>query len=257
MRTPSPKLDLSAWDRKMAQAPRPLAPQRSAKDLFGAELRHWRQQRGLSQHELGQLVFTSGARIGKIEKGDRWPTPDLAAACDTVLDTGGILGRLMPLVEQQRSSQPQPATDQPATDQFGFAEAMRAAWPGTNIPRGSGDIHSLALPGGRWMSGTTIPIRVHPASPAPADTNTIEITDTAQLASGPGRTLVIGAERTTATPRFYVLDVHNHPPDQRHLRIPAAYQLDDLTYAIIWATANLDDALLADDQTLTDRKSVV
>lgn len=35
--------------------------------------------------------------------------------------------------------------------------------------------------------------------------------------------------------------------------IPRAYELDDVTYAIIWAVINLDDALLADDGALDRR----
>ncbi len=35
--------------------------------------------------------------------------------------------------------------------------------------------------------------------------------------------------------------------------VPHAYELDDLTYGIIWALVNLDDALLADDHTLDQR----
>ncbi|MFF1417991.1 hypothetical protein [Streptomyces sp. NPDC058280] len=37
--------------------------------------------------------------------------------------------------------------------------------------------------------------------------------------------------------------------------IPSAYCLDDLTYAILWATMCLDDALLADDHALADAES--
>lgn len=36
--------------------------------------------------------------------------------------------------------------------------------------------------------------------------------------------------------------------------IPRAYELDDLTYGIIWALISLDDALLADDHALDQRQ---
>jgi hypothetical protein len=36
--------------------------------------------------------------------------------------------------------------------------------------------------------------------------------------------------------------------------IPQACELDDLTYGVIWALVNLDDALLADDQALDERR---
>ena len=36
--------------------------------------------------------------------------------------------------------------------------------------------------------------------------------------------------------------------------IPRAYEIDDLTYGIIWAVTSLDDALLADDSALDQRQ---
>ena len=44
----------------------------------------------------------SGDLIGKLEKAERWPTLDLASRCDAVLETGGALARLWPLVERER-----------------------------------------------------------------------------------------------------------------------------------------------------------
>jgi hypothetical protein len=58
--------------------------------------------RNLSQDQLGRLVHVSGDALSKIEKAQRWPPPGLAEACDTALATGGILARLLPLVEGQR-----------------------------------------------------------------------------------------------------------------------------------------------------------
>src|SRR4030095_8934837 len=37
--------------------------------------------------------------------------------------------------------------------------------------------------------------------------------------------------------------------------IPAAYELDDLTYGLLWAASNLDDALQADDQALAETRA--
>lgn len=86
----------------MPQEPRELEPVASTRAFFGAELRYWRQHRSLSQREVGQRVHASGDLICKIEKAFRWPPADLASRCDTVLDTGGILARLWPLVERER-----------------------------------------------------------------------------------------------------------------------------------------------------------
>jgi transcriptional regulator with XRE-family HTH domain len=83
----------------MGQAPRELMPSRSPADFFGAELRHWREARGLSQDQLGRQTLNSGSTIGKVEKAIRRPSFELARKCDEILQTGGALTRLMELVE--------------------------------------------------------------------------------------------------------------------------------------------------------------
>lgn len=75
----------------MAQQPRTLHPDLSPLHLFGARLRTLRVKRGLSQTGLGALVFCSGHLIGKIEKAERRPQPDLVRRCDEVLDAQGTL----------------------------------------------------------------------------------------------------------------------------------------------------------------------
>lgn len=82
----------------MAQTPRELTPYVSLRHFFGAELRHWRQHAGLSHDRLGAEINFSGDLIGKVEKAERAPTVPLAEACDRVLDTGGVLARLVGLI---------------------------------------------------------------------------------------------------------------------------------------------------------------
>jgi transcriptional regulator with XRE-family HTH domain len=82
----------------MGQAPRRLTPQESALHLFGAELRRWRMKRGLSQAQLSAKTHYSSHTIGKIEIAARRPTDELARLLDDVLDTGGVLTRLMELL---------------------------------------------------------------------------------------------------------------------------------------------------------------
>jgi ribosome-binding protein aMBF1 (putative translation factor) len=86
----------------LAQSPRSLTPGRDARSFFGAELRHWRELRGLSQDRLGTEVHISGDMVAKIEKALRWPHREFAATCDDVLETGGALGRIWPLVDVER-----------------------------------------------------------------------------------------------------------------------------------------------------------
>jgi tRNA (adenine37-N6)-methyltransferase len=75
----------------VSQAPKPLNPQLSALDRFGAELRSWRERRGLSQAALARLVHVHPDLIAKVEKAVRRPTRDLVVGCDAQLGTGGAL----------------------------------------------------------------------------------------------------------------------------------------------------------------------
>ena len=75
----------------MARRLCPLDPQSSATALFGAELRALRQRRGPPLAGLGELVHVSGDLLGKIEKAERRPQPDLIVRLDGVLSAEGLL----------------------------------------------------------------------------------------------------------------------------------------------------------------------
>jgi transcriptional regulator with XRE-family HTH domain len=64
--------------------------------VFGAELRHYRIQAGLSQKDLAALVHVSHDVISKIETGERPPAEDFPPRLDALpeLDTRGELTRL-------------------------------------------------------------------------------------------------------------------------------------------------------------------
>ncbi len=87
----------------MGRPPRELTPLESALHFFGAELRHWRTMRELSQAGLGQQTHDSGALISKVEKGERFPSLAFARRLDEALATGGALERLWPHVEHERA----------------------------------------------------------------------------------------------------------------------------------------------------------
>ncbi len=86
----------------MGRRARALTPHASVRDRFGAELRRWRVARRLTQQALASLVWQSPETVAKVEKGERWPSRDLAERCDRVLRTGGTLVALWPAVERQR-----------------------------------------------------------------------------------------------------------------------------------------------------------
>ncbi|WP_281180006.1 helix-turn-helix domain-containing protein [Nocardia amamiensis] len=66
----------------------------SARQFFGAELRHWRLLRGMSHNQLGAVSHDSGSLIGKVEKAQRRPSRDFVRRMDNALETGGVLERM-------------------------------------------------------------------------------------------------------------------------------------------------------------------
>jgi DNA-binding XRE family transcriptional regulator len=78
-----------------------LHPHLSFVHLFGARLREYRVDRGLSQRALGRLVHVSGDLIGKIEKGERSTNQDLAHRCDKALGADGRLADLWSAIDAQ------------------------------------------------------------------------------------------------------------------------------------------------------------
>ncbi|MFB6639289.1 helix-turn-helix transcriptional regulator [Streptomyces chartreusis] len=73
--------------------PKDLDPSSSPRALLGAELRHVRERKGLSQEALGLKLFVSGTFIGQLESGTRRLRPDMAPMLDEVLGTNGFFQR--------------------------------------------------------------------------------------------------------------------------------------------------------------------
>jgi predicted transcriptional regulator len=65
----------------------------AAHRLYAAELRRWRQERGVTQERLAALTHYSAALVGMVEKLQRNPTREFTSRCDDVLATGGALAR--------------------------------------------------------------------------------------------------------------------------------------------------------------------
>ncbi|MGI5436665.1 helix-turn-helix domain-containing protein [Streptomyces shenzhenensis] len=81
----------------MAQI-RELDPSASPLDYFGYELRRKREEAGLTQKELGGIVFCTGSLIGQIETTLKVPTREFAERVDAALMTDGCFSRLAGLV---------------------------------------------------------------------------------------------------------------------------------------------------------------
>ncbi|MCX5179579.1 helix-turn-helix domain-containing protein [Streptomyces virginiae] len=77
---------------------RELDPSASPLDYYGYELRRLREQAGLKQAQLGEIIFCTGSLVGQIETTKRVPTRDFSERVDAALGTGGVFSRLVGLV---------------------------------------------------------------------------------------------------------------------------------------------------------------
>jgi transcriptional regulator with XRE-family HTH domain len=85
---------------------RVLDPGASLLAFFGAELRRRRTAAGMSQDQLGQAITYSAALVGRIEVGERMPSPDLAQCCDDALATGGLFAHLRQSMDSDMHAYP-------------------------------------------------------------------------------------------------------------------------------------------------------
>jgi transcriptional regulator with XRE-family HTH domain len=163
---------------------------------------------------------------------------------------------------------PAPATAviSAADDPFGFAKRATENWSGLRLSRPFPDFGvdwQALLPGGRSMLGSQLSLQVHPAR-IEGSRVIASIPDqrrAEEFLARPHRSLVVGAVNTEDVSRFYALDGRSargklvKNGGVYEVAAPTAYELDDLTYGILWAVSNYDDALQADDQALAEARS--
>ncbi|MGW6390100.1 helix-turn-helix domain-containing protein [Streptomyces sp. NPDC055103] len=77
---------------------RNLDPSASPLDYYGSELRRLREEAGLNQQQLGDIVFCTASLIGQIETAKKVPTRRFSEQLDAALLTGGVFSRLIGLV---------------------------------------------------------------------------------------------------------------------------------------------------------------
>ncbi|MER6612568.1 hypothetical protein [Streptomyces xantholiticus] len=153
-----------------------------------------------------------------------------------------------------------------ADDPFGFARTVTSHWSDLRLSRPVPDFGvdwTALLPGGRSMLGASIPLQLHPAR-IHGGRALVSIPDQRRASSfldRPGRGLLVGAAGNDESPQFYLLDGRNargrlsRNAGIQEVSAPLAYELDDLTYGILWAVSNYDDALQADDQDLAETRT--
>ncbi|AEW93772.1 helix-turn-helix domain-containing protein [Streptantibioticus cattleyicolor] len=85
----------------MARTPRPLTPDRSARHLFGAEVRRHRELAAMSLERLAEVVKYSKSHLARIESAECMVPPDLPGSLDAAFGTDGSFGRLYGLARRE------------------------------------------------------------------------------------------------------------------------------------------------------------
>ena len=85
----------------MVARSRELVPDRSARDLFGAEMRGFREEAGLSLERLGCVVGYSKSALSRVETAECMIAPDLPGALDATFVTGGLFQKLYALARKE------------------------------------------------------------------------------------------------------------------------------------------------------------
>ena len=221
---------------------------------LAAEIRRLRKNVGLSHKQVAAQIGYTRQYVSLAERvGGNLPSLELVRALDAKFGAGG---QLLALRDQARADRRAlrhalPNTAAPAQLPK-IASPFTLAYPPSGLVEGNQ--FGISAPAGRFFAGSTISATSYPA----VDDGRIVVRVPTGLADDaalrrPGRSLVVGAAVGPAGPRLFGLDnraAHTRlakAVDGAPLLIPDAYELDDLTLGVLWAVANLDDALLDDD----------
>lgn len=221
------------------------------------EIRRRRRAAGLSHAELAVKVGYSREYVRRAESPVKGlPSAELIHALDRALDTDGALLALRKQAETARRARRRSRTTS--------ASITRAAvnMPGLLLDDvgGENDIFVEAPPG-RFFAGTSIAAKVFPASDngrvlATLPRGFVE----SQFVRRPRRGLVIAVTENEHGVGLFGMDARQARRrlagtlEDTRLLMSRAYALDDLTLGILWAVANLDEALLDDDTTLSESR---
>ncbi|MBQ1094001.1 helix-turn-helix transcriptional regulator [Streptomyces sp. B93] len=87
----------------MTHPTRDLDPARSARDLYGVELRRQRQLTGLSLDRLSDIVNYSKTHLHGVETGERLPLPPISEKLDAAFGTGELFQGLWGAVKREHT----------------------------------------------------------------------------------------------------------------------------------------------------------
>lgn len=227
-RDPIKRLDPAFWSN-------PAVRDAAAAWDFGTVVRLFRQHTGLSQTAVARLVSIDQAEVSRLERGQKKirDRRQLAQWSEALGMPGELLGPL-----PNSDARPTMARESPERHLV--------------LQHGPGQ---LLLPAGRNLAATLLPALAAPA--ASFRGNSLWLSPSSDVTAWgrmPLRALLAASRLVDGVQRYFVMDARagdNSAPDYVRT-IPAAYELDDLTYGILWAVAGFDAALLGDDTLLYD-----
>ncbi|QIQ05385.1 helix-turn-helix domain-containing protein [Streptomyces liangshanensis] len=85
----------------MAPRPRELTPDRSARHLFGSEMRRHRELAGMSLESLATVVRYAKSSLARYETADAMIPPDLPGRLDAAFGTDGLFEKLYGLAKYE------------------------------------------------------------------------------------------------------------------------------------------------------------
>lgn len=208
---------------------------------LGTVVKLFRKHTGLSQAGVARMVNIDQAEVSRLERGlkqirDRRQFLQWTDALGVPEELLGLLPTADPHVPD---SQGRPGTAD--TRAHGYAA----------LPEGPGQ---LLLPAGRSLSTTALPVLTLPAASFLGDSLMLDSRpELGAWRTMPMRALIVANRTVDGTVRQFVTDAR--PSGARAaasdpVDIPAAYELDDMTYGILWAVSGFEAALLGDDQAL-------
>lgn len=231
----------------------------SASSQLAAEIKRRREGAGLSQLQLAQRIGYTRQYVSLAERsGHNLPSLDIVRAIDKVLGAGG---HLIELRDRAKLEQQGLRNDgNPRGQLIGTRSTCRPSSSGPVLAGTSGET-VFAAPAGRFFLGAEIDARRFPAE---VDERVLGIVPYGfvddPFLRRPRRGLVVGVSEDQGEAGLFGLDSRQArrrltgvPPEAR-LLMTRAYVLDDLSMAILWAVANLDEALLDDDAALAEAR---
>jgi hypothetical protein len=148
-----------------------------------------------------------------------------------------------------------------SSDPYGFASFISGRWPEVRLARadpGDGVDYTARLPANDAVEGSTVQLQLQETqlTDGRAVTAVQDLLRWEEFARGTGRGLLVAACGKPGRARFFLMDSREaRRRAATHggatVPVPEAYELDDLTFALLWACASLDGGLQAEDQELT------